>query len=109
MGLILCCVYYSCCCCICCPPDGPTQTQQHNRTYDTKVVRRNQQQTEPLLVGNRVEEAVIDGVLVRKNIVSVAGLTQSGKVQVVEKQQIIATDGTQAVVRESTRVYKPNV
>ena len=100
-------MYYSCCCCLC-----HTDNEHHSRkpqgTHDTQVTRRNQQ-TEPLLVGHRVEETVVDGVLVRKNITSVAGLTQSGKLQVLEKQQVIATDGTQAIVAETTRVYKANV
>ena len=108
MGLVLCCMYYSCCCCICCPLENEQQQQQRQPTYNTQVARRTQQR-EPLLIGHRVEEAIVDGVLVRKDITSVAGLTQSGKVQIAEKQQIIATDGTNAIVGETTRVYKANV
>ena len=41
-----------------------------------------------------------------KEVTTVAGLTQSGKVVVVENERIIATDGRAAIIGETTRGYK---
>ncbi|KAI6659185.1 hypothetical protein LOD99_14859 [Oopsacas minuta] len=109
MGLIVCCVYYGCCCCLC---EGEQQQRERlprqQRSYNNQVVRRNQPAAQPLIVGEEVEQVIIDGVLVNKHITRVAGLTQSGRVQVLERERVIATDGSHAVGREATRVYKPN-
>ena len=85
------------------------QQQRRRRQQRQQQVAKRTQQTEPLLVGHQVEEVIVDGVLVRTDVTRVAGLTQSGRVQVAEKRQVVATDGTRAVVGETTRVYKENL
>ena len=109
MALILCCIYFGCCCCLCDPsPDEPQASKPPQKSYHNQVARRsNQQAAQPLLVDKRVEGVVVDGVAVLKEVTTVAGITESGRVAVVENEKLIVGDGTNAVlVGEKIRVAK---
>ena len=120
------CLCLACCCntCLCCTKycccDSAnniiTQEDRHVLTEDPKPQRRYQHQvarravpeTQPLLVGKRIETVVEDGVAVRREITTLRMITESGKFQVIENVKVIATDGTNTVVAEATHGLKLN-
>ena len=108
MGLILCCIYYGCCCCLCQTDASESQVSRPaQRSHNSKVARRsNNQANQPLLVDKKVEGIIVDGVLVVKETTTIGGLTESGRVAIVEHERIIATDRQHAIVGENTRVAK---
>ena len=111
MGLILCCIYYGCCCCLCAQENNTESpvSRTPQRTYNTQVARRtNNQSRQPLLVNKRVEGVIVDGVLVVKEVTTVGGITESGRVAIVEHERIVATDGTHALVGVKTLGAKFN-
>ena len=98
----------ACCCSICllciqCFRDlyNYIITQEGSRAYSRpqsryshQVALRNIPQTQSLLLSNRIEIAVKDGVLVRREIATAQRVTESGEIEIIEYTRVVATDNS---------------
>ena len=104
----LCCTKYRCCDLDNTPNARgervvPRPYSKPQKRYPQHVPRGDGSQTQPLLLGKRIETVVENGIAIRKEITTLQRITDNGKCQIVENVQVIATDGTNAVVAEQTQ------